>query len=345
MTFTSTAGKPGAAGARVVAVTGASGYIGARIVKRLVAEPSIARVIGIDIKPSHIEHLKLTSLIHDVTEPLGTLFKRAHVDTVVHLAFVLRQLRNREESRRINVGGASSVLGACEVAGVSRIVLMSSATVYGPHSGNTRPLLEDAPLRPPSKFNYASDKSTVERLYRNYGEQRLSTQVSILRGCVVMGPMVDNFITQALKKPALVAVGRDDPEMQFVHEEDLTEILWRFVSEPHPGTFNVAGSGSIPWSQVVKMARKRLLRFSAPVAYGLTNLTWRLRLQNDAPGAGLDYIRWPWVVSTARLENELEFKFKYSSYDALESYLGPQPAMPPIVVAAPLAPNDGKDSL
>jgi UDP-glucose 4-epimerase len=346
LTFTSmAASKPGTGGARVVAVTGASGYIGAHIVKRLVAEPSIARVIGIDTRLSPIEHPKLTSLILDVTDPLGMLFIRFHVDTVVHLAFVLRQLRNPEDSRRINVGGASNVLWACEEAGVSRIVLMSSATVYGPHPDNTGLLLEDAPLRPPPQFNYASDKSTVEWFYRNYGEQHLSTQVSILRGCVVMGPMVDNFITQALRKPALIAVGGNDPEMQFVHEEDLTEILWRFISEPHPGTFNVAGPGSIPWSKVVKMARKRLLRFPAPVAYGLTNLTWRLRVQNDAPGVGLDYIRWPWIVNTARLEHELAFTFKYSSYDALQSYLDPQSGTPFIVVAAPLTPNEGKTPL
>jgi UDP-glucose 4-epimerase len=319
---------------RVVAVTGASGYIGERIVERLVAEPSIERVIGIDIKPSPIEHPKLTSLVRDVTAPLDALFRRTQVDTVVHLAFVLRQLRDRNASHHVNVGGASNVLWACEAAGVSRIVLMSSATVYGPHPDNEGLLIEDAPLRPPPEFDYANDKVTVEWFYRNFGEQRRRTEVSILRGCVVMGPMVDNFITQALNKPALIAVGRDDPEMQFVHEEDLTEILWRFVSEPHPGTFNVAGPGTIAWSEVVKMAHKRLFRFSAPVAYGLTNLTWRLRLQNDAPGVGLDYIRWPWTVNTARIEKELGFKFKHSSRDAVESFLGPAPAPPPPAPAA-----------
>ena len=339
---------PAGVGARVVAVTGASGYIGERIVERLVAEPSIERVIGIDVRRSPIEHAKLTSVVRDVTAPLDTLFKRARVDTVLHLAFVLRQLRDRDESRRMNVGGASNVLWACEAAGVTRVVLMSSSTVYGPHPDNDDLLIEDAPLRPPPEFNYANDKAIVEWFYRSYGEQRKNTQVSILRGCVVMGPMVDNFITQALNKPVLIAVGRADPKMQFVHEKDLTEILWRFIKEAHPGTFNVAGPGTISWSEVVKMAHKRLLRFSAPVAYGLTNLTWRLRLQNDAPGVGLDYIRWPWTVSTDRVEKELRFKFKHSSRDAIESYLGEPPELPVIPVPTPLAvrpvPGDTEDS-
>ncbi len=314
---------------RVVAVTGASGYLGERIVKRLVAEPSIAHVIGIDVRPSSLEHEKLTTLILDVTAPLDALFLRHKVDTVVHLAFVLRQLRDREESRRINVGGAANVLRASESAGVSRIILMSSSTVYGPHPDNDHLLIEDSPLRPPPEFNYPNNKATVEALYRRYGEQHIPTQVSILRCCIVMGPMVHNFITQALNKPALIAVGRDDPPMQFVHEEDLTEVLWRFVSENHPGTFNVAGTGTILWSDVVKMAHRRLLRFSAPIAYGLTNISWRLRLQNDAPGAGLDYVRWPWNVSTNRVEEELGFKFKHSSREAVQSYLqGASPSTP-----------------
>ena len=302
-------------------MTGASGYIGQRIVQRLIDEPSVQRIVGIDVRPSPLVHEKLTSVERSVNDSLDTLFKEHGVEAVVHLAFVLRQLRDRETAARVNVGGASNVLWACEAANVRRIVLLSSSTVYGPHPDNDGMLSEDAPLRPPAGFTYAVDKTRVEWLYRNYAAERPRAQVSVLRGCVVMGPFVDNFITQALDKPVLIAVGRDDPPMQFLHEEDLVDLLWRFVSERHPGTFNVAGPGTITWSEVVKLARKRLLRFSAPMAYGLTNLTWKLRLQDDSPGVGLDFIRWPWTVSTARIEKELGYAFKHTSRQAIEAYL------------------------
>jgi len=320
---------------RVVAVTGASGYIGGRLVERLLAEPAIKRVVGIDIRPSPLENEKLVSVQQDIGSPLDALFRRNRVEAVVHLAFVLRQLRDREESRRINVGGASNVLWACEATGVRRIVLMSSSTVYGAHPDNGEMLTEDAPLRPPAGFNYAEDKARAEWFYRNYAAHRRQSQVSVLRGCVVMGPMVDNFITQALNKPFLLGVGQDDPEMQFVHEQDLTQILWRFVSESHPGVFNVAGPGTVAWSSVVRMGKKRLLRFSARTAYALTNLSWRLHVQNDAPGVGLDYVRWPWTVSTDRLQKELGYTFKHSSMAAMQSYLEPAPK---VQVPPPSAP-------
>jgi UDP-glucose 4-epimerase len=308
---------------RVVAVTGAAGYIGRQMVERLLASDDVKHVIGIDVRPLAMEHEKLTFLQQDITEPLDTVFRRHRVEAVVHLAFVLRQLRNRAESRRINVGGSSNVLWASEAAGVRRIVLMSSSTVYGPHPENAGPLSEDAPLRPPKAFNYARDKAECDWFYRRFQEQRQGIDVSILRGCVVMGPNVHNFITQALDRRLLIGVGREDPAMQFLHEEDLLEALWRFVSESHPGTFNIAGPGTLTWSEVVSIAHKRLLRFSAPVAYAITNLAWKLHLQNDAPGAGLDYIRWPWIVDTALLEKELDFRFKYTSREAIEAYFGP----------------------
>ena len=313
---------PTASVPQVVAVTGASGYIGERLVDRLVHAGGIRQVIGVDLRPTAFEHEKLVSLQQDITEPLDSTFRRYRVEAVVHLAFVLRQLRSRRESHRVNVGGASNVLWACEAAGVKRIVLMSSSTVYGAHPDNVAPLTEEAPLRPPKGFSYARDKAECEWFYNHYLEQREGTELSILRGCVVMGPNAENFVTRALSRPVLVGVGKQDPPMQFLHEDDLIEVLWRFVSEPHPGTYNVAGPGSVPWSDVVRMAGKRLVRFSAPMAYAITNLTWALHLQSDAPAAGLDFIRWPWLVSTERLERELGYAFEHTSLDAVQSHFG-----------------------
>ena len=306
---------------RVIAVTGASGYIGERIVDRLLREDGVAKVVGIDIRPSPLENPKLVTVHQDITKPLAHVFTQHRVEGVVHLAFVLRQLRDREQSRRINVGGASNVLWASEASGVRRIVLLSSATVYGAHADNQALLDEDTPLRPPPAFNYANDKVQVEWFYRAYAEGRPHVELTTLRGCVVMGPNVDNFITSALDKPALIGVGRNDPGMQFVHEEDLVEILWRCISEPHPGTFNIAAPGAVSWSEVVRMSGKRLFRLPALMAYGITDLTWKLHVQDDSPGVGLDWIRWPWQVSTARLEREFGYTFKHSSLGAVQSAL------------------------
>jgi hypothetical protein len=93
------------------------------------------------------------------------------------------------------------------------------------------------------------------------------------------------------------------------------------------------------------MGKKRLLRLSARTAYALTNLSWRLHVQNDAPGVGLDYVRWRWTVSTDRLQKELGYTFKHSSLAAVQSYLGPAPRVqaPPPSAQPPTEPDPERD--
>lgn len=304
---------------RAVAVTGASGYIGTRLVRRLLETKDIERVTGVDVRSATIEHERYTHFKQDITSPLDDAF--AGTDAVVHLAFVLQQLRNREEGRRINVGGAESVLRSCANSGVRHVVLMSSATVYGPQPDNPPALTEDAPLRPPPGFAYAEDKEACEALFQTFADEHPQACVSILRGCVVMGPNAANFITAALDKPLLIGVQGEDPEMQFVHEDDLAEVLLRFATEPHPGVYNVAGNGSVRWSEAVSLAGKRLVRLPGPLASGLAELAWRARLQSDSPAAGLGFIRWPWTVSTEKLVRETNYAFRHTSREALDAYL------------------------
>lgn len=93
------------------------------------------------------------------------------------------------------------------------------------------------------------------------------------------------------------------------------------MAEPHPGTYNVAGPGGVRWSELARLAKRRLVWLPAAVAYPLTQLIWWLRQQSDAPRAGLDWVRYPWAVSTERLERELGYRFRHTSQEALLSYL------------------------
>ena len=97
---------------------------------------------------------------------------------------------------------------------------------------------------------------------------------------------------------------------------------WRgsYVSRTR-GIYNVAAPGSIPWSEVVALSGKRMLSLPAVLAHGLTQFAWLARLQSDAPAVGLRFIRWPWTVSTGRLDAEVGHRFAYSSREALVSYL------------------------
>ena len=307
--------------ADVVAVTGAAGYVGRRLLRQLARSGAFRRLVAIDLRPLPETYPGVVAVRRDVTEPLDDVFRQHGVGVVVHLAFVLRQLRDRRASRRVNIGGAESVLRASEAAGVRKLVLLSSSTVYGAHPDNPPALTEDAPERPPGSFHYAEDKVACEALFHRHVRSRPGVILSVLRSCVVMGPSAENFITAALFKPLLVGVRHQDPPLQFVHEDDLAAILGRFVAEEHPGTFNVAAPGTVRWSELARLAGRRMVWLPGPLASALVGTAWALRIQRDAPAVGLRWIRYPWLVSTARLEQELGHAFAHTSAGALTSFL------------------------
>ena len=308
----------------VVAVTGASGYIGSRLLQELEPEECLDKVVAIDTRPLPMPFHNVISARLDVTRPLDDTFHDHHVNTVVHLAFVLRPGHGRREAERVrqaNLRGARSVLKACHSAKVKNFVYLSSHTIYGAHEDNPVPIMEEAPPRPSLGFQYSYDKALCESAVQEFARECPDVSVTVLRSCVVMGPGADNFVTQALFKPVLLGVMGYNPPLQFVHEDDLAKLLHRFIIDPCPGTFNVAGEGVIHYTQLASLSRRRLIFLPSVMAYPLTQIAWNLGIQKDSPAAGLDFVRYPTIVSTDRLKRETGFRFFYTSEEALTDYL------------------------
>ena len=305
-----------------VAVTGASGYLGRLLVRRLARCEGVERILGVDIRPMRGELPPKVEFVEcDITGDISGLLADRQVQAVAHLAFALQPDRNSERARRINVDGASKVLAACAAAGVEHVLYMGSATVYGAHSDNPQMLTEDAPLRPVRGFQYAEAKVEVEGLLRAFEGSRSDVSVCILRACPVLGAEADNFVARNLARRVLVAVSGYDPQMQFLHEDDASEIMARCLLNDVAGTYNVAGQGSINLSEMARLSGSRLLRLPAPLLYGITELSWLLRLQSSTPGCGLDMIRYPWAVSDEKLGREHGIRAQRSSVEAWEAFV------------------------
>lgn len=302
-----------------IAVTGAAGSIGSRLVESLAASNDVEAVVALDAKPIELTHPKVHSYQRDILQPIDDVLKEHGIASVVHLAFQLKPGRDREAARRINVGGTARVLQSCQFADVDHIVYLSSSTVYGAHAGNDIPFTEDSPVWPVRGFQYAEDKAATELLLQAYASDYADTKVTTLRGCVVMGPNSDNFITKAFSKPLSVRIRGTDPQMQFIHEEDLRDVLELCLKEPFSGVYNVAGTGTVPYSHIARIAGRRALSVPAAILYPLTQATWQLRLQSDSPACGLDMIRWPWLADIGKLRQETGFSPKYTSQQALEA--------------------------
>lgn len=307
--------------ARRIAITGASGYLAGRLIQRLDEIAEVEHILALDIRPLlQVVGPKVTFERHDVGEPMGTLFADHDIDAVMHLAFILNPGHDREAIRKVNVGGTANVLEACEDTGVRQLVYLSSTSVYGAHADNPEYLTEESPPRPVKGFQYSEDKAQAEALITRFAEQHPSVVGTILRICPVMGPNADNFITRAYSKPFLVGVRGYNPPLQFFHEDDLVDLILLCLTERPSGVYNVAGDGTISWEDAVRSNRRKLLSIPATILYGLTELSWKLRLQKDSPACGLDMIRYPWLASTEKIKNELGVEFRYTSKEAWESF-------------------------
>lgn len=307
---------------RRIAVTGASGYLGRLLIARLERRAAVERILALDIRPPRAPLSPKVDFVHcDITAPLRDLFADHSIDAVVHLAFRIKPGRDRAAAHAVNIGGLANALDACRRARVERILYLSSATLYGAHPDNPPYLTETSPLRPISGFQYAEDKIQAERLLAEYAACHPEVSVAVLRACPILGATADNFIAESFSRRALVAFKGYDPPMQFLHERDAARIIADCLFKGVHGIYNVAGRGAIHWSEMAELAGRRLIRLPAPMLYRLAALSWTLRLQSSSPASGLDFIRYPWLVSAQKLAEEHGIVPEHTSCEAWNAFI------------------------
>ena len=304
-----------------VAVTGASGYIGSRLIRRLQSSESVEYILAMDIRPPDIDYSdRVTFVYQDIGDPFPDLFARHRIGSVVHLAYLLNPGRRRQVSRRVNVTGTDNVLEACAAAGVRHILYFSSTSVYGAHPDNPDLLTENHPVRPIPGFLYSEDKLESETRLAEFARRNPSVTVTILRGCPVLGPNSNNFISNAFRKPLLPTIAGADPDMQFLHEDDLVAILVACLDRMPSGAYNVAGEGTIKWSEMAATMDSRVLTLPYFAWAGLTSIAWRLHIQSDSRPCGLNFIRHRWTADTRKLSDEIGFSPKYTSAQTWDAF-------------------------
>ena len=174
-------------------VTGGAGFIGSHLVESLALSGATVRVLD-DLSTGHRENLaglagKIDLVEGDVRDAaLGRQLMEG-VDVVFHLAAVASvapSINDPLTCNDVNVAGALNVLTEARDAGVRRVVLASSAAVYGPDP--TVPTAETAPFAPLSP--YAASKAAGE-LYCRVFAKLYGVETVSLRLFNVYGPRQD----------------------------------------------------------------------------------------------------------------------------------------------------------
>ncbi len=285
---------------QVVAVTGVSGYLGRRLLNLLDGDPSVARVVGLDVAEPEVGSPKLE--FHQIDVRDARLVKvLPGVDVVVHLAWQFDPIRDEERMRAINVDGTRNLVEAAGATGVRKLVHASSATVYGAHPDNDFPLTEASPLRANPDFASSWHKLQAERMIEAFQEDHPEVVVTVLRPAIVFGPDVQNFVSRMLEAPRLTTVKGYEPPLQLVHEEDVASALHLAVSRDLPGAFNVAADGWLNGDEVLAITGKKRVELPEAVAFSLAERLWKVGVAEAPPGE-LHFVMHPWVVDNAALK-------------------------------------------
>lgn len=306
----------------VIGITGVSGYVGSRLAAALAADED-TRVVGVDLLGGDRagDRVEFTRL--DVRDPgLIDHFRRSGVTAIVHLACIFDPIHDRGKARDVHVEGTRNVLAAAEACGADQILFLSSTYAYGARPDNPPRLREDHAFRPGARCALAVDQMEMERLMLAFAARRPETRVALGRSCTVLGPGASHFIARALQEPLLLVPGGCDPEIQFIHEDDLVAACLLILREKRAGVWNLVGEGTMRLSEILARLGGRFRRFPRPVLAALSEAAWRLRLTLAAPPPGLlPYLAAPCVASGELAARDLGFVARRGADETLESYL------------------------
>jgi UDP-glucose 4-epimerase len=303
-----------------VAVTGIASDFGTVIAPLLFADSEVEEVVGIDLREPRVSDPKLRFEREDVRSPrLRELFNRC--EAVVHLAFVVAEIHDKELTHSVNFGGSRNVIDAAFEAGARRLVIASSIASYGVHHDNPMPITEEEfPRGNPDKY-YFHDKAEVEHYVEWWERRHPDSPMVITRirppfivGPRFLNPAIERFCLRSITVPAEAgAVGA-----QFLWEDDLAQAFYLAARNDAPGAFNVGTEDWLSVDQIAEIHGQRVRKVPVKVAAPLVEVLFRLRL---SPVSADWVIAGEAIVSAGRIERELGWRARFSSAEAARMLL------------------------
>jgi UDP-glucose 4-epimerase len=299
-----------------VVVTGISGNLGRTLAKLLHKRE---RIIGIDRrpfpgKPKDIEMHQLDLRKRKAED----VFRRNDVQAVIHLGIMHDPRMNEEEHHSFNVVGTTRILEYCARYGVKKVVLLSSANVYGPSPDNSNFLTEDAPLMAASRFSEVRDLTEVDMLTNGFFWKHPDIQTVILRPVHIVGPNIKNAPSNYLRLKYPWVLAGFDPIVQLIHVEDAARAMVEALRPEAKGVYNVVGPGEVPLSAIFRELGRTALPVPHLVARPLLELMFKYHLASFPPPE-LDHIQFLCAVDGSRWAKDLAWKPTYSMRETIRS--------------------------
>ena len=308
-----------------IAITGASTFLGSRILKRLLESGDAENLVAIDIASLTGPLARVRQHRIDLTEPasdqaLLELLREEQIETVIHFAFFTDPQRDREYAHELESIGTLNLLAAAAAADVRHFVMRGFTAVYGARGQNPNFLTEEHALRPNTALPWARDKLEAEQHAAAFARRYPAMKVTSLRFAPLLGPGVRNFYTRLLDNRVVPVLMGFDPLVQLLHPDDALTAIDLALNRSPGGALNVVPRSPIPLRTALHVAGKVPVAVPHPVAYAASDLLWASGL-GAAPAGFLDYARYLFVADGEKAKGALGFEAHYRSRESLDAYI------------------------
>ena len=303
-----------------VVITGISGNLGRALAKVLHKHE---RIIGIDRRPFVGRPKDIEMHQMDLRKKKAEdVFRKNDIRAVIHMGIMHDPRMSEEEHHSFNVVGTTRLLEYCAKYGVPKVVVLSSANVYGPSPDNSNFLTEDAPLMAASRFSGVRDLIEVDMLAHGFFWKHPHIQTVILRPVHIVGPTIKNAPSNYLRLRRPWVLAGFDPMVQLIHVDDVARAMVEAALRPEPkGVYNVVGPGEVPLSAIHRELGHSAIPVPHPVARPLLGLLFKYRIANFPPPE-LDHIQFLCNVDGSRWRQDVDWTPRLSMRDTIRSVIG-----------------------
>lgn len=268
-----------------ILVTGATGFIGGRLVERLRSRQEVYAMC----RQPRTAAAGVHWIVQDLRQPLDASALPTHIDSVFHL---VQSRRFREFPAQaddifdVNVQGTLRVLEYARRAGAARFVLTSSGGIYG---FSNRAFTEADPIQPPDF--YLESKYAAESLATHYRDYFRTTTLRLFfaYGAGQMPTMlIPRLVRLVLRGQPITLYGSDGVHINPVYVDDVVDALERTLELDGHHVVNVGGPEVLSLGTIARVIGQHVNRgplFTTPAERGPGDIVGDLSSMRSVLGA------------------------------------------------------------
>lgn len=293
----------------MVAVTGASGAIGAAITRALGGCTAVAGVFALDEFRGPVDGpvWKIGPLdTPEVVERLRGSHVVVHVATETDLSGAPHVTAS--ERRAHAVRSMQAVATSAAALGARRLIVVTGASVLGARPENPVPMPDDAAATAAPDDGSVGDLLEVEAVLAAGVRAHPGLPITVVRPAALVGPGVDTVVTRHFEAPRLLALRGTTMRWQFCHVDDLASAVVCVIEhdlgmaavDGAVPAVTVGANPALTTEQVEELSGIRRIEVPAAMAFATAERLHRIGVL-PAPAGDLCAVVYPLVVSAAAL--------------------------------------------